>query len=334
MAKYFLISLFLIAEIAQCQCPAIRCCPDTLILNEYSEECVTVNYPLPQVMDLCYDTGRITYHYTGKARHFTVPEGVKEVTITMFSATNSTSKKRENYVTCNLKVVSGQKIILFVGGDRTFAYPYSYISLINEISPKNEGMYKKVIQQKKVTNKKLVSSISGEQGVLYLSTDKDFMLNETQLVSNLEFHESTAIGDGKITISWSNASTLKTTLLSGLGSGACFPTGSHKETYTVESSAGMIDTSSFYVNVLTPSMTNEQVYIYPNPTSGFFTIDLKNKNKEPINFVLSTIDGVMVKSGVINDNKVVVNLTHEKKGVYTLQINDHNQMATYKVIKQ
>ena len=73
--------------------------------------------------------------------------------------------------------------------------------------------------------------------------------------------------------------------------------------------------------------------IYPNPTTGLFTIDLGN-NAETVNYIITTIEGIIVEANKTTENIVEVDLTAESKGVYFLIIQENNTNTTYKIIKQ
>ncbi|MGE0561301.1 MAG: T9SS type A sorting domain-containing protein [Flavobacteriales bacterium] len=74
--------------------------------------------------------------------------------------------------------------------------------------------------------------------------------------------------------------------------------------------------------------------IYPNPTSGLFTISLTNLQGE-VNYSIATLEGRIVKqANNITTNDIEVDLSNESKGVYLLRINETNTSKVYKIIKQ
>ncbi len=75
------------------------------------------------------------------------------------------------------------------------------------------------------------------------------------------------------------------------------------------------------------------VSIYPNPTSGMLTIELGNIT-EAVTYTITTIEGRVVTADKTANNKVVVDLTNESRGVYFLTVNGNNTTSTYKVVKQ
>lgn len=106
--------------------------------------------------------------------------------------------------------------------------------------------------------------------------------------------------------------------------------------YAVEvTQNGCIDTSACYnvTGIGIKEINNQTVFIYPNPTSDVFTIDLKEHNAL-WNYSITTIDGRVVVQGRTTNNKVVVDLSEESKGVYFLRISESTLNKVYKIVKQ
>tara|TARA_R110001592_G_scaffold230364_1_gene487193 strand:+ start:5005 stop:7788 length:2784 start_codon:yes stop_codon:yes gene_type:complete len=81
-------------------------------------------------------------------------------------------------------------------------------------------------------------------------------------------------------------------------------------------------------------VTTNVVSIYPNPTSGLFTVRLAN-TKEAVSYTITTLEGRLVEqANNVTTNNIEVDLTNESKGVYFLIIQENNTNTTYKIIKQ
>lgn len=75
--------------------------------------------------------------------------------------------------------------------------------------------------------------------------------------------------------------------------------------------------------------------IYPNPTSGEFTINLKNASTSGVGFTLTTLEGkVIQQEQKVSSTTVVMDLSEQPKGVYLLKIEDAQLVYVYKIIRQ
>ena len=107
--------------------------------------------------------------------------------------------------------------------------------------------------------------------------------------------------------------------------------------YAVEITVGSCVDTSACENISTVGVkenANTSVSIYPNPTSGLFTISLTNLNGE-VSYTITTLEGSIVKQeNNISTSIINVNLSNESKGVYLLKINEANTNKVYKIVRQ
>lgn len=100
-------------------------------------------------------------------------------------------------------------------------------------------------------------------------------------------------------------------------------------------------------NCGSPKLTTTQVIhtasaidnIYPNPTSGYTTIDLSMIKEAEVIITVSNILGeqvMQVNQGVVaeGEQQVGLDLTQLSPGIYIVNINSDNQRSSYKVIKE
>ena len=102
--------------------------------------------------------------------------------------------------------------------------------------------------------------------------------------------------------------------------------------YAVEITVGScVDTSACenVPGVGVSELTTQEVLVYPNPTSGIITIDL-GENTHLVEYSVTTLEGRIVEQGRTTDNKIVVNLSEERSGIYFLKLGN----KVYKVMKQ
>lgn len=78
---------------------------------------------------------------------------------------------------------------------------------------------------------------------------------------------------------------------------------------------------------------SDNIFLYPNPTDGSFTIEFTDKNESSAEIIIYNISGKIVfeKNSVSND-KIAVNICHLPKGIYIVQINRSNIAHTQKII--
>jgi len=119
----------------------------------------------------------------------------------------------------------------------------------------------------------------------------------------------------------------------GDANGMIFNVGVTTVQYTVTDISGNVETCSFNVEVQSCVGINENslnyIEIYPNPTYGIVTINLKRliTNAE---YSITSIEGKVVQQNRFTGNQLVIDLRNEPKGVYFLKI--ENQVT--KLIKE
>jgi hypothetical protein len=103
----------------------------------------------------------------------------------------------------------------------------------------------------------------------------------------------------------------------------------------VVSKNGCTDTSACQMigNVGIANVGFGNISIYPNPTNGLFTIDM-GSHSEAVNYTVTSIDGRIVtqKSNVTN-NKIIIDLGNESKGVYLLKLHNHKSSSVFRITK-
>ncbi len=76
---------------------------------------------------------------------------------------------------------------------------------------------------------------------------------------------------------------------------------------------------------------NKQLSIYPNPTTGVFKIDIPTKDKTKI--TITNISGqVVYHIEITNKTQHTINLTTQPKGIYTIQLTNHQHTYTNKLV--
>ena len=96
------------------------------------------------------------------------------------------------------------------------------------------------------------------------------------------------------------------------------------------------DPSIVGVNVgINENETLSKFIIFPNPNNGQFNIQIKTSEKEELNVVIRNVVGQTVysdKVSVINSLNKSLDLSHFKKGIYTISLEDNSSIFTTKKI--
>jgi hypothetical protein len=77
----------------------------------------------------------------------------------------------------------------------------------------------------------------------------------------------------------------------------------------------------------TKETLNQETIIYPNPSSGIFTIQTTAQN---LRYAVMSVQGKIVQQGVLNQNEI--NLSNYPKGVYFLQLSSGDRTAVKKLV--
>lgn len=79
---------------------------------------------------------------------------------------------------------------------------------------------------------------------------------------------------------------------------------------------------------------NMDIQAYPNPTTDYFVINLKNYENEKLSYNFYNLQGKLIDSQPINSAKTRVDCTNLQAAVYLLSINYNNiPIKTLKIIK-
>jgi hypothetical protein len=74
---------------------------------------------------------------------------------------------------------------------------------------------------------------------------------------------------------------------------------------------------------------------YPNPTSGYIVLALKNSNLTGLIYVLYDLQGRIVSKGIIQQENTAIAMRKLVTGEYVLKVNQNNQaLKSFKIIKK
>ncbi|MEA2043094.1 MAG: T9SS type A sorting domain-containing protein, partial [Bacteroidota bacterium] len=97
--------------------------------------------------------------------------------------------------------------------------------------------------------------------------------------------------------------------------------------------------SVLYYGELLPVNINENnsgflINIYPNPTTGIFTIKNLKASERPLNVEITNINGQIIKQYSIINNQSEIDLSGQAKGIYFVKIQTDKTTYTNKIIVQ
>ncbi|MFT7051098.1 MAG: hypothetical protein ACJAZK_001699 [Psychroserpens sp.] len=74
---------------------------------------------------------------------------------------------------------------------------------------------------------------------------------------------------------------------------------------------------------------------YPNPTSDYIVLALKNSNLTDLSYELYDLQGRIVSKGIIQQENTAIAMQKLVTGVYVLKVNQNNQaLKSFKIIKK
>lgn len=77
------------------------------------------------------------------------------------------------------------------------------------------------------------------------------------------------------------------------------------------------------------------VRVYPNPTQGFINIESSdNLSTGSFEILITTVNGEVKHSGIINGQKTIFNLQDYASGVYLIKLFTNSRSIVYKIVKQ
>lgn len=99
--------------------------------------------------------------------------------------------------------------------------------------------------------------------------------------------------------------------------------------------------SDFYISKLSNPLASvseddlsQNINIYPNPSSGIFTIELNNKRKGESEICVYSVTGQLIKKQIENSDRFQIDMSDFGTGIYLLKVRNKNSVITKRIIKQ
>lgn len=87
------------------------------------------------------------------------------------------------------------------------------------------------------------------------------------------------------------------------------------------------------VNLSNTTINDQNLNIYPNPTTGFLNIQLQDKLSQTF-YIVYDIRGIKIQEGYINETNQIINFTNLQNGLYILKMKNENTEIIRKIIKE
>lgn len=80
---------------------------------------------------------------------------------------------------------------------------------------------------------------------------------------------------------------------------------------------------------------NLQIAVFPNPTTNWLQLDIKNYGFEKLNYQIFDINGKMVLQNKISTETTTISMENLSTNIYLLKVLDNNkEVKTFKIIKK
>ena len=93
-------------------------------------------------------------------------------------------------------------------------------------------------------------------------------------------------------------------------------------------SIGFLYASDFSTGIDEVNLNNQSIWIFPNPTTGFISID--GKNIEIIETI--NIEGQIIQQIEVDNDKAYIDLSSQSKGIYFVKVITKEGIATKKIV--
>ena len=86
------------------------------------------------------------------------------------------------------------------------------------------------------------------------------------------------------------------------------------------------------ITIHTQEQTNDTFLLYPNPTSGKFSIKSNLLSENPVTYIIYSIDGKKIQEEYSRNPQVNFDLSNYNKGIYILKIFSDEKITTKKIV--
>lgn len=224
-------------------------------------------------------------------------------------------------VTGNSTVCAGSSVVQTASGAVTYTWSTGAPTASTSVSPNGNTTYTvSGTDVNSCINSTTVSvSALPQTTIIISSTSASICIGQS----------STLTASGATTFTWNTGSSSVSIVVS--------PTVSTNYTVSGVGANSCPNTNVFTQNVLsctginTLGINESEINLYPNPTSGIFTISLMND--ENVKITIYNMLGSIISSFKASQNKTEIDLRNENNGIYFIRIANSNGAITKKIVK-
>ena len=224
-------------------------------------------------------------------------------------------------------VCSGKPVTLTAGGAQTYAWSNGGFGPSIQITATGQGP---ITTQVQGTNQYNCTTMAQVVVGVYPNPNVSATVNNNLICSG---DGVTFTGSGAATYNWLSVNNF---MLSG-NPVTTIPSGSGTYTLTGTDVNGCTGTSQVAIAVeactgLSSAKSIDAINVYPNPTSGEFTIEMGSTSAKVID--VTDVTGRVILSGATNETSFNVNISQLAGGVYYVKVTSGGGVNMIKVVKQ
>lgn len=279
-------------------------------------------------------SGATSYSWSNSAS--TASVSVSPATTTNYTVTGTSNGcSNSKVVTVNVNttptvavnsstICTGDAAVLNASGAATYSWSNSSSTASISVSPTSNASY----------------TVTGTTNGCVDSQESNVSVNNLPTVSLAMSSTLVCVSDGTVNLVGTPTGGLFTgTAVSGnmfdpsvAGSG----TYTLSYSFTDANSCSNTDAQNITVNVCTglTELSNNSFVVYPNPTSGDFSIDFNKAINSPIEIEVFDVIGKLVLTQNVSTNHTVISLDAFAKGIYTVRLKTDESYSIIRVIKE
>jgi len=224
------------------------------------------------------------------------------------------------------QICAGQQVNLVANGADTYMWNTSATSAIITVTPNSTTIYTVI-----GTNNLNCSTPATIQVVVAPNPTVTIVSSAINPNEICKGESLTLTGGGAVSYSWSSSSLFIQSPVAIIN-----PMSSTVYTLSGSNASGCVGMSTYVLNVsectgINEITTTNGVKVYPNPTTGYFVVELASGTVKSIEVI--DLAGRVVLSNAVAAGKVNVNISDLSHGIYYLKVQSDSSVEVIKIVK-